>query len=48
MGGLQATGIRPGTDRTGLARLDVISCRQAADGRCAAEDWAEELGDTGA
>ena len=48
MGGLQAIRIRPRADRARLARLDVISSRQATDRGCGVEDGAEELGITGA
>ena len=48
MGRLQAEGIRPLAHRARLARVDVVSGRQAADRRCDSEDGPEELGDTGA
>ncbi len=44
LGRLQRQRIRPLANRTGLARLDVVSGRQTADGRRVAEAGAEELG----
>ena len=47
MGRLQATGIRPRTDRAGVARVDVVYSRQTTDRGRGAEDGPEELGITG-
>jgi len=48
MGRLQTKRIRPLTNRARLARMDVVLGRQATDRGCAAQDWTEEVGDTGA
>ena len=47
MGRLQAKGIRPRADRTGVARVDVVYSRQATDRGRGSEDGPEELGITG-
>ena len=46
MGRLQAIRIRPRADRAGVARVDVVYSRQAADRGRGAEDGPEELGIT--